>query len=359
MKIESSQPNQIWNWLIASFLLLLFVQSSTTAVAQDGIRKQSTWQPATSDVINATFEKWMQESKTETAVADQVRSFLSDLESSTAEPLDIVVAGIAIARTDVARLEKTLAEFDSDSGPADTSILISNVLQGANQQAFVTSHVQLLYGRWLARHQMYDESLQLLEQLKIEDVLDPAALLYYRGLMQHQLLKPKECIETLKQLQENSAALPRRYSVLAKLMMADMQRLEKDSLDEISRMMNDVGRRTSLFRSGKRVRTQEEEVLEKLDKLIKDLEAKQKQMQLAQGTAPAQPASPAQQEQRASGKGSGEVRSKRQNDGGQWGNLDPAQRDAALAEMSRDLPPHYRSVIEEYFRKLAQETEKK
>lgn len=60
-----------------------------------------------------------------------------------------------------------------------------------------------------------------------------------------------------------------------------------------------------------------------------------------------------------SGRGSGNVRSKRQTDGGQWGNLEPAERDAALAEMSKDLPPHYRSVIEEYFRKLADQKEKR
>ena len=141
-------------------------------------------------------------------------------------------------------------------------------------------------------------------------------------------------------------------------MLVDMKRLEEDSLDEISRMMGDIRRRTELNRSGTRVRGKEEEVIAKLDKLVKKLEEQQRQMQMAQSQGSNRSSSPADREQRMSGQGTGKVRSKRQTDGGQWGNLDPAERDAALAEMSKDLPPHYRSVIEEYFRKLADKTEK-
>jgi len=71
-----------------------------------------------------------------------------------------------------------------------------------------------------------------------------------------------------------------------------------------------------------------------------------------------QPSNPLDRLQRVGGKGSGEVKSKRQTDGGQWGDMNPTQREAALAEMARDLPPHYRSVVEEYFRKLAEDNEK-
>ena len=60
---------------------------------------------------------------------------------------------------------------------------------------------------------------------------------------------------------------------------------------------------------------------------------------------------------RAGGKGSGQVTGKEQIDGGQWGDLPPAERAAALAEMAKDMPPHYRNVIEEYFKRLAKESE--
>ena len=38
-----------------------------------------------------------------------------------------------------------------------------------------------------------------------------------------------------------------------------------------------------------------------------------------------------------------------------WGDLPPRQRQEALQQIGKDLPAHYREVVEEYFRKLARE----
>ncbi len=38
-----------------------------------------------------------------------------------------------------------------------------------------------------------------------------------------------------------------------------------------------------------------------------------------------------------------------------WGNLPPKEREEALQQLGKDLPSHYRDVIEEYFRKLARD----
>ena len=335
---------------IALFAFLLFAPAFS--FAQDSIRKEATWKPADHTLIIARFEKWLAEAKIDQRTGKLVREFLESTKSPAGESIDYVIEGLGIGDADVARFIESLA-----AAQPDETVVTSNLLDNDTRHNFVQDHVRLFYGRWLARNQLYDEALTQLKQISVENVLDPSTLLYYRGLMEHQLLKQKECIKTLKRLQENEEALPRRYVVLARLMLADMKRLEEDSLDEISRMMGDIRRRTGLNRSGTRVRKQEEDVIKKLDKLIEQLEEQQRQMQLAQSGSQA-PSSPADREQRLSGQGSGNVRSKRQSDGGQWGDMEPAERDAALAEMSKDLPPHYRSVIEEYFRKLADQTEK-
>jgi len=335
-------------------ILFLFALLANSLLAQDSIRKEASWTPADQASIVARFELWLKESKVEAEPAELVREFLQAGKLESGSAIDHVMQGLELGDADVARFVEILA-----NAKPDKSVQTTNLLDNASRHAFVRDHVRLLYGRWLARNELFDESLGQLEKLGVDDVLDPATLLYYRGLMEHQLLKPKACIKTLNQLLENSDSLPRRYAVLARLMLADMKRLEEDSLDEISRMMGDIRRRTDLNRSGTRVRKKEEEVIKKLDKLIKELEEQQRQMQMAQSQQNTRPTSPADREQRLAGKGSGDVRSKRQTDGGQWGDLEPAERDAALAEMSKDLPPHYRAVIEEYFRKLADRTEKK
>ena len=336
------------------FALILAFLAPAISSAQESIRKESTWKPADRETTVARFETWLREAKIDERTAQLVRDFVASSDPNKGDSIDGVIQGIGIGDADVARFVARLA-----AAQRDEVILTSTLLDNEACHGFVRDHARLLYGRWLARNQLFDDALIQLKQLKVEDVLDPASLLYYRGLMEHQLLKQKECIATLKKLQENEEALPRRYAVLAKLMLADMTRLEEDSLDEISRMMGDIRRRTDLSRSGTRVRKKEQDVIKKLDKLIEDLEEQQRQMQMAQSGQNTAPASPADQEQRMSGRGSGNVRSKRQTDSGQWGNLEPAERDAALAEMSKDLPPHYRSVIEEYFRKLADQKEKR
>ncbi len=57
------------------------------------------------------------------------------------------------------------------------------------------------------------------------------------------------------------------------------------------------------------------------------------------------------------GKGPGKVDPKSIGTKAGWGNLPPKERQEALQQIGKDLPAHYREVIEEYFRKLAREGE--
>ena len=56
--------------------------------------------------------------------------------------------------------------------------------------------------------------------------------------------------------------------------------------------------------------------------------------------------------------GEGEVDNKDIGDKSGWGNLPPAARQEALQSMTKDLPSHYREVIEAYFKKLSKGAEK-
>ena len=37
-----------------------------------------------------------------------------------------------------------------------------------------------------------------------------------------------------------------------------------------------------------------------------------------------------------------------------WGKLPPRDREASMRELTRDMPPRYREVIEKYFKKLGE-----
>lgn len=321
--------------------------------SSDELAQEASWKLPSQDTISDAFKKWGTESSVPAEVADDIQQLIvkhtvSGSAGQARSNVDLIIDGLALGREDVAKFRDALNAQRNTSIPPDFTSLTEN----KEESEFLRHHVRLYLGRWLAQNEYYDESLSHLNKLKVKEVLDPPSLLFYRALMEHQLLKKDECVKTTKQLLENESQLPKRFGVLARLVLADIEPLKADSLDEISRMMGDIRRRTGLHRSGKLVIKREEEVIKKLDKLIEELEAAQKQQAASTSKRPSNPLDKAQSVQ---GLGSGEVKSKRVKDGGDWGDLPPAERAAALAEMAKDMPPHYRAVIEEYFRQLAKE----
>jgi hypothetical protein len=184
--------------------------------------------------------------------------------------------------------------------------------------------------------------------------------LFHQAVAAHRLLQKKECLVYLTRLLENESELPQRYLTVAKLMQHDLKTFEPESLDEISRLMDDVRRRLDLGRAGSKVREEEAAIIAKLDKKIKDLEEqrkKQQQQQQASGKAQqSDPGNPAQESMAPRDlHASDETDPKRFNKANQWGNLPPKQRQQALQQIGRDLPAHYRDTIEEYYKRLAQD----
>lgn len=226
---------------------------------------------------------------------------------------------------------------------------------------FLIHHAKFVYGKHLAERGLYDEALVELDEPLPDQVIDPAALLFFEAACQHYLLLKKECVATLKQLLARSEGLPARYLSVSQMMLKDIEPLEEDSLDEVARMMRDIERRLDLGRAGKKVRQTEEDVVAKLDKMIDELEQQrqqQQQQQQSQGQSQqgnANPASPLEQGQPGDVSGPGNIDPKDAKNNGEWGNLPPKERQEALQQISNEYPSHYRRAIEEYFRKLARE----
>jgi hypothetical protein len=238
-----------------------------------------------------------------------------------------------------------------DQRDVDLSLLDSDLLPQS-----VRDNLRLGLARSLARSSLFDIALAQTEQLSVDSVVDPATLLFTQAICQHHLLKKDACLKTVARLMENESLLPARYREIGRLVAADIEPLEADSLDEIARMMKDIRRRQSLSHSGQKVIQEEDEVLKKLDKMIEDLEkqAQQMAMQQQQSSSP-QSAKPMEDSMPGGGVGAGNVDDRTQIDGGDWGDLPPRQREAAMADLVKDLPPHYRQVIEAYFKKIARD----
>jgi DNA-binding FadR family transcriptional regulator len=336
---------------------VLFVAAA--AMVASGLRadvdleQKATWTVLSAAQAKAQLDAFLHTRTVDEPTAAQIAA-LWPPEPGPAESaerlLDQVAATLALVDENAKRL------VDFCSAQTDASALTDfPFLRDAQQPPFLRSHLRLVYGRWLAQHQCYDEALEQLSDLTPADVVDPAALLFYQSVSYHRMPDKRKCVPLVARLLENRSHIPRRYLTVAQLIQADIAPLETDSLDEISRLMDEVRRRLELKRAGTRVRQQEDEVIAKLDKLIKKIEEQQQQQQAAASVGNLQPSNPAQDSLPAGGKGPGNIDPKQIGSKSGWGNLPPAERQEALQQIGKDLPAHYREVIEEYFRKLARE----
>ena len=147
-----------------------------------------------------------------------------------------------------------LAELCRRPRPAGRILPEFAWLTGDATPSFERTNLRLLYGRWLAHERLYDEALAQLDGLQPEEVVDPATLLFYQGVANHYMLHQEPSASSLGRLLQREKELPRRYVSLSRLMLADLKDLEDESLDHISRRMQDIERRLDLGRAGQKVR---------------------------------------------------------------------------------------------------------
>jgi hypothetical protein len=325
-----------------------------TIQGQD-LEKKATWSIPTAEQVKAQLDAGLQPLTLDDATRTQIAALWLNADGSAAavppeEWLDRVAASLALVNGDA----RQVVEFcGTQTQPFELPTFA--ILQDAQQPGFVRTNLKLLYGRWLAQHDCYDEALAQLQDLQPTDVVDPAALLFYQALCYHRMPDKSKCEPLVARLLENKDQIPRRFARVSELIQTDIAPLERDSLDEVARLMDEVKRRLALQRAGTRVREQQEEVVAKLDKLIKKIEEEQQQQQQQAAAGSLQPSQPAQDSRPMQGLGPGDIDPHKLGSKSGWGNLPPAERQEALQQIGQDLPAHYREVIEEYFRKLARE----
>lgn len=288
--------------------------------------------------------------------AEKQQLALDSFKSRWFENTDLLSLEIELLTQSLPSIQETFQRWQQSTDGLDTG----------EEQKFSRDFVadaRVAIGRDLARNRLYDEALKWLTPVNPVDTIDPATLLFFRAVCRHTLWEdPEKAKEDLKHLMRRESQIPVRYRMTAKLMLADLTPQGKPNpLDEVSRLMSDVGRRLDLGRAGDPEVKREVEIIEKLDKLIEDLEKQRQQQQqqqqaAANGNSKNSQTQPMQDSQIAGGSGAGDVDRKKLDDERKWGDLPPAEREQALQKIGQQLPSHYREVIEGYFRKISSES---
>lgn len=337
---------------LAAGLLLLLGAGSVRAQTGDALSKSATWQAPKPQEVRTEVFAYLEEQKADAATIERATKLWDALpeEPTETELLEHTAVTLALAHPEVAELVALCAK------PKDRLVLPQFAfLTEKETPPLVANNLRLLYGRWMVHESLYDEAREQLADLKPEDVVAPATLLFYQSVVHHTLLDKDAGLKAIAKLVEGEEQSPRRYVVMARLMQEDLEELDEESLDHIARRMDDIRRRLDLGRAGKKVQKVERGVIESLDKLIKKLEQQQQQSSSGGTGDNIRSSRPAPDSMIIGGKGKGDVERKRIGSESGWGDLPPKEREEALQQIGREFPSHYRDVVEQYFRRLAAE----
>jgi len=339
----------------ASLIAVVAVAAFAASSFAQEIERRATWAVPLAADVKAKLDDYATAKQADETIRAKIAALWPDeaAPATGAELLERLCTSLSVLEPKA----KTVVDFCQN--PRTTVELPKfEILADESAPPLVRNNLKLLYGRWLAQNELMDESLEQLKGMTPADVVDPVSLLFHQALAHHNLLEKEPCLSAGAKRMKKEELLPRRYSQLAKLMEADLKPLKPDSLDEIARLMSDVGRRLDLARAGKKVRDEEETIIAKLEKLIEEKEKQQQQQQQQQAGQPQgnQSNNPAQDSKPAGGpRGKGEVDPKNIGKKDGWGNLPPKERQEVLQQIGRELPAHFRETIEEYFKRLAQD----
>ena len=280
----------------------------------------------------------------------------ADAALPPADRLDLLARTLRAGDPAIDELLAAVDPFGPPIGPDDDLPDVDAAVDSSDE--WVRDHLRLLVGRGLTRAGSYDEALSELGGLDPANLIDPATLVFCRAVCEHQLLMREEALESVGTLLANAERVPEPAAALAALMKAELDQTEPDSLREVSAMMRDVERRLDRGRSGPRVRKREDEIVARLDQIIEKLQAQAggggggegaQQSQSNQSQAPGSDSA------LKGGDAVGEADDKPADGAGGWGDLPPKEQARAKALLDRQYPGHYRRVVEEYFRRAAEE----
>jgi hypothetical protein len=329
------------------------------ALAQEtaGFAAKPTWAPPTAAAVESQLQAYFRAARIPPDRQVTARALWSaSANAGASDLLDRLANCLAATDTRVAQVVALCA-----ASPAAVGVKMPDFawLSDSETPALVRHNIRLYLARWLVQAGMYDEALTWMDGLAPADVVQPAALLFYRAVAHQRLVQPDPASAAVEQLITRRDELPLRYQKLAELMQQDLAALQDDSLDHIARRMEDVRRRLAMGRAGQRVQSIENGVVESLDKMIKQIEDSMSPQPGPGGASPQggsqQGQTPMQDSRIAQIRAPGDVEQRDIGDRAGWGNLPEKDREKALQDIGREFPSHYREVIEEYFRRLAAE----
>jgi len=350
-----------WWSALAAAGLIVGAASTAGAAEKKEIYSFAQLRSATPETARAQAEAWLKAvGKDDAATQQQVQAVWAQKDVTT---LQMAVETIRLGSPEAAQLLDEVTNLDKPAPKAVPELI------KAAKDPFFRANLALTYAKALSTRRVYEQALESLQTAQPEQVVDPASYFFHKAVAEHALLKRDPAGQSVVRLLEDVADAPDRYKMVGMLMLFDMQGWKKDEKDlsNISRLMDNVERRLDLARGGSKTQDIQKKIVFRLDELIKELENQCKgNCQCNGGQCPNggqakpgnggsnNPSAPMQDSNIATNSGPGNVDEKKLRQlASNWGSMPEKERAKAMADLTRDLPPKYREVIENYFKSIA------
>lgn len=198
---------------------------------------------------------------------DTTQKAFADLWKSDRSLLEKVSETLALGDPEA---KKLLAEARDPSAAAPTEV--PAILKDAKRPTFYRANLALAYAKALSTKRVYEEALEALNAVKVEQVVDPSTYLFHKAVAEHALMKGREANSTIVRLLDDVVDAPERYKMVAALMVFDILGWKDRDLGAIARKMDNIERRLDLSRGGPTTKKLQKDVVARLDEIIKEKE---------------------------------------------------------------------------------------
>jgi hypothetical protein len=319
----------------------------------------STLKATSPEAARAKAEAWLKaagkfdESAFNKIWADETRSVI-----------DRTADSLALANTEAAAILANIRKADS-AVPAETPSLLLD----AKLDTYFRTNIALAFAKTAATKKVYEEALEALNATTPEAAVDPAALYFFKAVAEFSTMRKEAAASSVLRLIDDVVDAPDRYKRVAIEMFFEMQNWSADpkDLSNIERLMDNSGRRLELARGGEKTQTIQKKIVFRLDELIKELENRGKcEGQCNGGNCPnggnpgnkpggntVNPSNPAGDSVIMGGAGAGNVDEKKLRQiASEWGSLPPEKRAKIVEDITREVNPKYKPLIDQYFKSL-------
>jgi len=353
-------------WLAAAFISAGLSITGTTGAAEKARETEKKVAEFTfgslrtlpADQARTQAEAWLK-----TTGKFDAEAFQAIWSKAEAPVLDRVLATLEMGSPEARTI---LAEARNATASAPKAV--PAMLKDRNQNAFLRSNLALGFARSLASARVFEESLDALKLVTVDQVVDPSSFLFHKAVAEHGLTKKDEAVATIIRLIDDVLDAPDRYKMVATIMFIDMRGWSKDEkdLNNIARLMDNSGRRLDLARGGVQTQEIQKKIVFRLDELIKELENEKKSncsgnggncpngSKPGSGSGSGPPTSPMDDSKIATNGGAGTVDEKKIKAlADKWGQLPDHERAKALQDITKDLPAKFKIVVEDYFKAVS------